>query len=95
MTNELELAALKAEIAGLRAALKSVLAGNQATAEAVLSLYSQNPDPASLASIFEAVIENANGTLIYSAGTDNDLAAIENARDAFRSCLRKSQQKQT
>lgn len=90
-----EIAALRAEVAGLREALSHVLAMSLATGEAAQSLYLLHPDPIALGKTLHEVRDAGDAELLFSQGTEENLKKIENAREVWRGLLRTSLQRRS
>ncbi len=90
-----EIAALRAEVAGLRAALANILAMNVATGEAVQALCLMHSDPMGLHKALDEMKDAADAHLLFSQGTEENLRAIEEAREAVRMPLKVAAQRRS
>lgn len=88
-----EIARLRAELEGMRAAIKAALALAQVAHETAACLAATHHNPAAALVAFNEIASAADGPMLYSRATDADLQGLEVLREAVRMQLRSLQQK--
>lgn len=82
-----EIARLRADLEIMRGAIKTALALAQVAHETAVSLAVTHPNPEAALAAFNEIASVADGPMLYSAVSDDDLARIEKLRSAVRETL--------
>ncbi len=87
-----EIARLRADLESMRVAIKTALALGHVVYEAAACLAATHHNPAAALCAFNEIASAADGPMLFSSASDDDLAAIESLRSAVRNTLLQAQQ---
>lgn len=82
-----EIARLRADLASMRGAIKTALALAQVAHETAACLAVTHHNPAAALAAFNEIASVADGPMLYSGASDDDLAAVEKLRSTVREIL--------
>ena len=82
-----EIARLRAELESMRDVIKTALAFAQVAHETTLCLAVTHPNPEATLAAFNEITSAADGPMLYSGASDDDLARVEELRSIVRATL--------
>lgn len=84
-----EIARLRAEVAGLRTIAALALGQAQAAHHLAMSLVLEHSRPSDIRNNFNAIADSADGPMLFSEATEEDLRLLSLARETTDNTLRK------